>query len=182
MEPQYRIALAGNPNCGKSTIFNALTGARQHVGNWPGKTVEKKDGIFQRNGATIEIVDLPGTYSLTAFSPEEVIARDYIINEQPDVVITVLDAANLERNLYLTVQVLELGAPVVVVLNMYDIAESHGIKIDLARLSTALKSPVVKTIASRGEGIEQLVQTVLGVAAASRQSTPSIPHMQEARS
>ena len=111
---QLRVALAGNPNAGKSTIFNALTGSRQHVGNWPGKTVEKKEGSFKHGETEIEVVDLPGTYSLTAFSPEEVIARNYIINEEPDMVVTVVDAANLERNLYLTVQVLELGVPVVV--------------------------------------------------------------------
>lgn len=164
----YHIALAGNPNCGKSTIFNALTGARQHVGNWPGKTVEKKEGVFSREGISIELVDLPGTYSLSAYSPEEVIARDYILNSQVDAVVTVLDAANLERNLYLTAQVLELGVPVVVALNMADIAAARGVKIDTAKLSAALKSPVVKTTASRGEGIEDLVQALLTIIRARR--------------
>ncbi len=158
------IALAGNPNAGKSTIFNALTGSHQHVGNWPGKTVEKKEGKFKHGEYEIEIVDLPGTYSLTAFSPEEVIARDYIINEKPDMVVTVVDAANLERNLYLTVQVLELGVPVIVALNMSDIADTRGLKINQNMLSDGLQSPVVKTIASKGDGIDQLVRTIIELA------------------
>lgn len=161
---QLHVALAGNPNAGKSSIFNALTGSRQHVGNWPGKTVEKKEGHFSQDGVEIKVVDLPGTYSLTAFSPEEVIARDYILNEKPDVVVTVLDSANLERNLYLAVQVLELGVPVVAALNMSDVAESRGIKIDTAQLSLALKAPVVRTVARENQGIKELVQTILATA------------------
>ncbi len=155
------VALAGNPNAGKSSIFNALTGSHQHVGNWPGKTVEKKEGQFHKDGVDVRVVDLPGTYSLTAFSPEEVIARDYILNEKPDLVVTVLDAANLERNLYLAVQVLELGVPVVAVLNMSDVADSRGIKIDDQRLGLALKSRVVRTTASKGEGISDLVAAIM---------------------
>jgi len=161
---ELRIALAGNPNAGKSTIFNALTGSRQHVGNWPGKTVEKKEGKFKHGEYEIEIVDLPGTYSLTAFSPEEVIARDYIINENPDMVVTVVDAANLERNLYLTVQVLELGVPVIVALNMSDVADSRGLKINQNMLSDGLQSPVIKTIASKGGGIDHLVNAIIELA------------------
>ncbi len=161
---QIHVALAGNPNAGKSSIFNALTGSHQHVGNWPGKTVEKKEGRFQKGGYEVKVVDLPGTYSLTAFSPEEVIARDYIIHDKPDVVVTVLDSANLERNLYLAVQVLELGVPVVAALNMCDVADSRGIQIDQERLSSALQSPVVRTVASKGEGIDNLVETILGTA------------------
>jgi ferrous iron transport protein B len=161
---QLHVALAGNPNAGKSSIFNALTGSHQHVGNWPGKTVEKKEGRFSQDGIEIKVVDLPGTYSLTAFSPEEVIARDYILNEKPDVVVTVLDSANLERNLYLAVQVLELGVPVVAALNMTDVADSRGIKIDTAQLSVALKSPVVRTVARDNQGIQELVQSILKTA------------------
>jgi ferrous iron transport protein B len=161
---ELRIALAGNPNAGKSTIFNALTGSRQHVGNWPGKTVEKKEGKFKHGEYEIEIVDLPGTYSLTAFSPEEVIARDYIINEKPDMVVTVVDAANLERNLYLTVQVLELGVPVIVALNMSDVADSRGLKINQNMLSDGLQSPVIKTTASKSKGIDQLIKAIIAFA------------------
>ncbi len=156
-----RVALAGNPNCGKSTIFNALTGSHQHVGNWPGKTVEKKEGIFYVGEHRLELVDLPGTYSLTAYSLEEVIARDYVILEQPDVVISVIDATNLERNLYLTIQILELGVPVIIALNMADLAESRGIRIDEPRLSKAFQAPIVRTIASDGKGIGALVETIL---------------------
>lgn len=159
-----RVALAGNPNAGKSTIFNALTGSHQHVGNWPGKTVEKKEGKFKYGDYEIEVVDLPGTYSLTAYSPEEVVARDYIINEKPDLVVVVVDATNLERNLYLTVQVLELGVPVIVALNMSDVSDGRGIKIDQAMLSQGLKSPVVRTAASKGEGLEALKKSIIAFA------------------
>ena len=120
------VALAGNPNVGKSTIFNALTGSRQHVGNWPGKTVEKKEGRLRLDGLDVVVVDLPGTYSLTAYSAEEIISRDFIIEEQPGAVVAVVDAANLERNLYLVTQLLELEVPVILVLNMSDIARSRG--------------------------------------------------------
>src|SRR6188474_1319677 len=138
------IALAGNPNAGKTTIFNALTGLRQHTGNWPGKTVEKKEGEIEHGILTINIVDLPGTYSLTAYSPEEIIARDFIIEECPDVVINVVDATNLERNLYLTVQLLELDVPVIMALNMTDALQKEGAKIDLDHLSQLLGNiPVI---------------------------------------
>jgi ferrous iron transport protein B len=161
---QVNIALAGNPNAGKSTIFNALTGSKQHVGNWPGKTVEKKEGKFRSGEIEVNVVDLPGTYSLTALSPEEIIARDYIINEHPDLVVTVIDAANLERNLYLTVQVLELGVPVVVMLNMADVAESRGLIIDEERLSQALGAPIIRTIGTKGVGIDQLKEIIVDFA------------------
>lgn len=155
------VALAGNPNAGKSTIFNALTGARQHVGNWPGKTVEKKEGIWQQNGSQIEVMDLPGTYSLTAYSIEEVIARNYIVEDNPDVVVMIVDAANIERNLYLTVQVLEMGAKVVVALNMSDVAETRGIHIDVEKLAQALGARVVPTVASKERGLEDLKQAIV---------------------
>jgi len=167
MAKQFTIALAGNPNSGKSTVFNAITGARQHVGNWPGKTVEKKEGTCKRDGYEIQVVDLPGTYSLTAYSLEEIIARDYIIEEKPDVVIGVVDAANLERNLYLAVQILELGAPLVIALNMSDIADSRGLRIDTERLSRGLNgTPVVPTIANKGKGISELLSAAIRVAGA----------------
>ena len=155
---ELTIALAGNPNAGKTTIFNALTGLHQHTGNWPGKTVEKKEGQIEHRGTTINIVDLPGTYSLTAYSPEEIIARDFIIEECPDVVINVVDATNLERNLYLTVQLLELDVPVVVALNMIDALQKEGAKIDLDRLSQLLGNiPIVQTAANHGKGVSELI-------------------------
>lgn len=155
------IALAGNPNAGKSTLFNALTGGRQHVGNWPGKTVEKKEGIWKHNGQAFTVVDLPGTYSLTAYSIEEVIARDFIVEQKPDVVVTVVDAANLERNLYLTVQIIEMGAKVVVALNMSDIADARGMKIDFDGLSASLGAAIIPTTANKEQGLEELKQAIL---------------------
>jgi small GTP-binding protein len=158
---QYLIALAGNPNAGKSTIFNMLTGARQHTGNWPGKTVEKKEGVFKYNGREFTVVDLPGTYSLSAYSLEEQIARDFIVEQRPAAVVNVVDGANLERNLYLTAQILETGIPVIVVLNMMDIAESRQVKIDVGQLSAMLhNTPVVPMVASRGTGLDALKQTI----------------------
>jgi len=164
MKKTFRIALAGNPNCGKSTIFNALTGSHQHVGNWPGKTVEKKEGFFKHNHSEIAVMDLPGTYSLSAYSLEEVITRDYILNEKPDAVVAVVDSANLERNLYLVVQLLELGAPVIVDLNMSDLADSRGLKIDINKLSNALGAKVVTTIGNQGKGIDELKRAILEMA------------------
>jgi ferrous iron transport protein B len=159
------IALAGNPNAGKTTIFNALTGLRQHTGNWPGKTVEKKEGEIEINGRTINIVDLPGTYSLTAYSPEEIIARDFIIQERPDVVINVVDATNLERNLYLTVQILELGVPVILALNMTDDLHRNGARVNVDLLSQLLGNvPVVQTAANKGKGISELINKAARVA------------------
>ena len=156
-----RVALAGNPNVGKSTVFNALTGARQHVGNWPGKTVEKKEGVLKYDGLSFSVIDLPGTYSLSAYSPEEQIARDYIVKEKPGVVVNVVDAANMERNLYLTAQILETGIPLIIALNMEDVADSRGLKIDAQKLSELLGGvPVIPMVASRDRGIRELKATI----------------------
>jgi ferrous iron transport protein B len=159
------FALAGNPNAGKSTIFNALTGLHQHVGNWPGKTVEKREGTCRHKGLTIAVIDLPGTYSLTAYTPEEIVARNFILEEQPDAILNVVDASNLERNLYLTVQVLELDVPVVIALNMADALRKDGVSIGLEELSRALgHAPVVLTAATRGEGLDDLLNEAVRLA------------------
>ena len=155
-----RVALIGNPNVGKSLIFNNLTGGKAHVGNWPGKTVEKKVGKCVYKGVEIEIVDLPGTYSLTANSIDELIARDYIVKEKPDVVVDIVDASNLERNLYLTLQLLELEANVVIALNKFDVAEDLGYEINVSELSKLLGVPVVPTVATTQGGMEELKETV----------------------
>ena len=140
------IALAGNPNCGKTTMFNDLTGANQYVGNWPGVTVEKKEGKYTRD-KDVTITDLPGIYSLSPYSPEEIVARDYLLEGGPDAVINLVDATNLERNLYLTSQILNLGVPVVIALNMMDLVEKNGDKIDVDGLSRELGFPIVPTSA-----------------------------------
>ncbi|MEN8443973.1 MAG: Fe(2+) transporter permease subunit FeoB [Cyanobacteria bacterium J06555_13] len=154
------IALVGNPNCGKTTLFNALTGANQRVGNWPGVTVDRKEGRYQQGGKTVRVVDLPGIYALDAEdhsgSIDEVIARDYLISQEAQAVVNIVDAANLERNLYLTIQILEMGIPVVVVLNMMDVAEEQGTYIRPERLSERLGCPVIPTVASRASGVTQL--------------------------
>ena len=155
---QYLVALAGNPNCGKTTLFNEITGARQHVGNYPGITVERKEGLFNLNGQEVRLVDLPGTYSLTAYSLEELVARDFLIYERPRVVINIVDASNLERNLYLTVQLLELGIPLILALNMIDAAAGRGIQINEAELSRRLQVPVIPTVAKSGKGKDELLK------------------------
>ncbi|NOX62918.1 MAG: ferrous iron transport protein B [Chloroflexi bacterium] len=161
MKTERVIALAGNPNTGKSTLFNALTGARQHVGNWPGKTVEKKEGRWVFDGRDFLVVDLPGAYSLSAYSLEELITREFIIDERPDAVIIVLDATNLERNLYLAVQILEIGVPAVIALNMMDAARAQGLEIDAARLAQALGAAVTPLAARTGWGLDKLQQAVV---------------------
>jgi ferrous iron transport protein B len=161
---EITVALAGNPNSGKSTVFNSLTGGRQHVGNWPGKTVEKKEGSLNYQGYHIKVVDLPGVYSLTAYSLDEVITRNFVVEEKPDVVVDIVDASNLERNLYLAVQLLEMGARLIIALNMMDQAESRRYVIDVPRLSQLLGVPVLPMVANRNRGIEQLLKEIINVA------------------
>ena len=156
---EMRIALAGNPNCGKTTVFNALTGSDQYVGNWPGVTVEKKEGRADIHGKPVTVVDLPGVYSLSPYSMEEIVARDFIIGEAPDAIIDIVDATNLERNLYFTIQLLELERPVVMALNFMDEVEKNGDRIDVERLSQQLGIPVVPITAKTGEGLDELMHT-----------------------
>ena len=158
-----KIALAGNPNSGKTTLFNDLTGSSQYVGNWPGVTVEKKDGILSGHKDVV-IQDLPGIYSLSPYSLEEVVARNYLVNEKPDAILNIVDGSNLERNLYLTTQLLELGLPMIVAVNMIDIVRKNGDKIDLERLSKALGCPVIEISALKGEGTREAAELVLSVA------------------
>ncbi len=167
----FCVALGGNPNAGKTTLFNALTGSRQHVGNYPGVTVDRKEGRYVHNGHDMHIVDLPGTYSLTAYSVEEVVARDFLVNERPRVTVNIVDASNLERNLYLTIQFLELGIPTCLALNMIDVARNRGIEIDEKKLSRLLGVPVVPIVARSGFGKKALMDAVEQVA----QSQPLEP-------
>jgi len=174
---ELRVALAGQPNVGKSTLFNLLTGLNQHVGNWPGKTVEKKEGYFRYDGLQIQLVDLPGTYSLTANSLEELIAREYIIQERPDVVVVVLDAATLERNLYLVAELLPLPPRVVVALNMIDVAEQEGVHIEPEVLQAALGVPVVPMVATKNRGVRELVDVVVRLARGEIPYEPKLPQV-----
>ena len=167
------VGMAGNPNVGKSAIFNALTGSRQHVGNWPGKTIERAEGVFYHGDWEIHLVDLPGTYSLAAQSPEEIIARDYILSAEPDVVVNVVDATSLERNLNLTLQILELTDRVVVALNLMDEVRRQGWEIDVEALEANLGVPVVSTVATEGEGLPQLATALVEVAEGRRQTHPA---------
>jgi len=164
MQKKLTIALAGNPNSGKTTVFNNLTGARQHVGNYPGVTVEKKEGTFKYKDYKINVVDLPGTYSLTAYSIDEIVTRNFVIEEKPDVVIDVIDTSNLERNLYLATQFMELGVPLILALNMSDVAKKQGTKIDKNRLSELLGVPIVSTVATKKTGMNKLLDEVLSLA------------------
>src|SRR5512134_2914774 len=166
------LALAGQPNVGKSTLFNFLTGLNQHVGNWPGKTVERRDGSFSLNGRDYGIVDLPGTYSLTANSPEEVIAREFILREQPDLVIAVVNAANLERSLYLVAELISLATPLAIILNMMDVARQEGIRVEPEVLEAALGVPVIPMTATRATGVQNFHQAVQQILSGKRVSAP----------
>ena len=167
---ELKIALAGNPNCGKTTLFNALTGSNQFVGNWPGVTVEKKEGKLKKHNDVI-ITDLPGIYSLSPYTLEEVVARNYLIEERPDAILNIIDGTNLERNLYLTTQLVELGIPVVVAINMCDVVKKNGDKIDIEQLSAALGCKVVEISALKGTGINEAAEAAI-VAAKETKTVP----------
>jgi ferrous iron transport protein B len=167
-EKKITIALAGNPNSGKTTVFNNLTGARQHVGNYPGVTVEKKEGFREHKGQGLRIIDLPGTYSLTAHSLDEVVARNFIIEERPDVVVSVLDSSNIERNLYLSTQLMELEIPLILAFNMHDIAEKQGLMFDRERLSQLFACPIIFTTATKNSGMTELLDAIIDIVEAKR--------------
>ena len=169
---RLRIALAGNANVGKSVIFNQLTGLNQIVGNWPGKTVERAEGPLHFKGYKIRVIDLPGIYSLSAFSMEEIVSRDYIAVEKPDIIINVVDASALERNLYFTFQLLELEAPVIIDLNQVDFAAKKGIRIDAEKLSEALGVPIVPTVAITGSGMNEMLSMIIAVISGEKKLKP----------
>ena len=175
----FRLALAGNPNSGKTTIFNALTGDRQHVGNYAGVTVERKEGSARLGDTAIQVIDLPGAYSLTSHSPDEMVARRTLLDERPEVVVQVIDAGNLERNLYLTTQLIAMKAPLVLALNMMDEARKRGMEIDLPALSQLLGVPIVPVVGNRGEGVEELLGTAAEVAATGRRPAISVHYGRE---
>ena len=174
MKKKIRIALAGNPNSGKSTTFNAITGARQHIANYPGITVEKKIGWTTYKGYEFEVIDLPGIYSLTAYSIEEIIAREFIINERPDVVIDIVDASNLDRNLYLAIQLREMGVPLIIALNMMDMAEARGIRIDIEVLSNLLQVPCMPCIAKSKTGINNILDMAIALSQTEHEWRPEL--------
>ena len=163
MEKQIKIALAGNPNCGKTTLFNALTGSNQFVGNWPGVTVEKKEGRLKKHEDVV-IMDLPGIYSLSPYTLEEVVARNYLIGERPDAILNIIDGTNLERNLYLTTQLTELGIPVVVAINMMDVVRKNGDEINVGELSRALGCEIVEISALKGDGVMDAAEAAVRAA------------------
>lgn len=169
-----RFALAGNPNSGKTTLFNGLTGSTAHVGNWPGVTVDKKEGIYRKFDEPIKIIDMPGIYSLSPYTSEEVIARNYILDEKPDCVINIIDATNLERNLYLTTQIMEIDVPIIIALNMMDVVEKRGDSIDTKELERRLNIPVVKISALKGEGIDKLMERAYETSKIGRKGTTVI--------
>ncbi|MBL7124469.1 MAG: ferrous iron transport protein B [Actinobacteria bacterium] len=176
---EITIAISGNPNSGKTTIFNNLTGLRQHVGNYPGVTVEKKTGVIKYKGYRINVVDLPGTYSLTAYSLEEIVARNFIVNEKPDVVIDVVDSSNLERNLYLAVQLMELNTPLILAFNMADIVKKSGKKIDINLLSELFGAPIVETVGSRGLGSDKLLEAVIEAVSSRKEKKVEVKYGEE---
>lgn len=176
MNKELVIALAGNPNCGKTSIFNELTGSKQHVGNWPGVTVEKKEGSLKFEGRNIKVVDLPGTYSLGAYSEDEVVACNYILKDKPDVVVNVIDTTNIERNLYLTMQLIETGAKVILVLNMMDEAKNKNVYINTKELSKILDVPVIETIATKGQGIKDIIKEAIKVSESGKSSSYKIKY------
>ena len=157
-----KLALAGNPNSGKTTLFNRLTGSTQYVGNWPGVTVEKKEGLL-KSEPNVVLQDLPGIYSLSPYTPEELITREYLVKERPDAIVNIVDASNIERNLYLTTQLIELGIPVIVALNMIDVVRKNGDNIDVARLSRGLRCPVLEISALKGLGEEELMKEAVAL-------------------
>ena len=169
-----KIALAGNPNCGKTTLFNILTGSNQYVGNWPGVTVEKKEGMLKGHSDVI-IQDLPGIYSLSPYSPEELVTRTYLVEEHPDAILNIVDGTNIERNLYLTTQLIELGHPVVIAFNMIDLVRKNGDTIDLEKLSRALRCTCVEISALKGEGCFEAAQKA--VERARNHTHSEIPHV-----
>jgi len=172
MSKIYNIAIAGNPNCGKTCIFNNITGAHQHVGNYPGVTVEKKEGSCDHKGVHLNLIDLPGIYSLAAYSIEEVVTRNYILNDKPDLIIDVIDASNLERNLYLYVQLMELGIPVLLAFNMMDVAKARGLKLEMKLLSSLLGAPIIETIGSRNKGTQRLLNRTVEMLKTPRTTPP----------
>lgn len=159
-----KVALAGQPNCGKSTIFNMVSGIDQHIANYPGVTVDKKTGRFKYDGHKIEMVDLPGTYSFSSYSLEERVAKGFIIDENPDVIVNVVDASNIKRHLYLTFQLLEIGMPVVVVLNMMDVAQRRGIVIDSKKISQMLGCKVIEASGAKGLGSKEIMEAIVSTA------------------
>jgi len=176
MEENIKIAVAGNPNAGKSTLINALAGSRLQVGNWTGVTVEKKEAVIDYQGLACQFIDLPGTYSLSPYSEEEVVARDYLMNERPDLIVNVVDATNLERNLYLTVQLLELGIPMIIALNMYDEVEKKGYQINIKAIESILNVKIIPTIAIKKEGVSELFKTISEMAPDLSAYRPSVLH------
>ena len=165
---ELRIALAGNPNCGKTTLFNALTGSNQFVGNWPGVTVEKKEGKLKKQEGVV-VTDLPGIYSLSPYTLEEVVARNYLIDERPDAILNIIDGTNLERNLYLTTQLTELGIPVVIAINMMDIVKKSGDKINVEKLSRRLGCKIIEISALKGTGITEAAEAAIAAAKEEKQ-------------